>query len=79
MTLFGTLFAYLLYLASLKTVRPTVVGMLNVFEPLTATVVAILVFNAQFGSAEIIGGLLVLSTSFIQLIPIHKKNPATSK
>lgn len=78
-TLFGTLFAYLLYLASLKTVRPTVVGMLNVFEPLTATVVAILVFNAHFGLAEIIGGLLVLSTSFIQLIPIHHKNPAPSK
>lgn len=78
-TLFGTLFAYLLYLASLKTVRPTVVGMLNVFEPLTATVVAILVFHAHFGIPEIIGGLLVLSTSFIQLIPVHQKNPAPTQ
>ncbi|WP_461215338.1 EamA family transporter [Lacticaseibacillus sp. GG6-2] len=69
-TLFGTLFAYLLYLASLKTVSPTVVGMLNVFEPLVATVVAVAFFHTHFGIAEIIGGLLVLSTSFIQIIPV---------
>lgn len=68
-TLFGTLFAYLLYLASLRSVRPTVVGMLNVFEPLTATVVAVVCFHTHFGLAEIVGGLLVLSTSFIQMLP----------
>ncbi|MFD1484760.1 DMT family transporter [Lacticaseibacillus baoqingensis] len=68
-TVFGTLFAYLLYLQSLKYLQPTMVGMLNVFEPLTATVVAVLCFHSYFGGAEIIGGLLVLSTSFIQVWP----------
>ena len=68
-TLFGTLLAYLLYLASLKSVAPTVVGMLNVFEPLVATLVAVVCFHDHFGGAEILGGLLVLSTSFIQILP----------
>ncbi|MCI1984978.1 MAG: DMT family transporter [Lactobacillus sp.] len=76
-TVFGTLFAYLLYLQSLTALRPTQVGMLNVFEPLTATVVAILCFHSHFGLAEVVGGLLVLSTSFLQVLPTkHALKPA---
>jgi drug/metabolite transporter (DMT)-like permease len=51
--------------------------MLNVFEPLTATVVAILCFHSHFGLAEVVGGLLVLSTSFLQVLPTkHALKPA---
>ncbi|WP_390408619.1 DMT family transporter [Lacticaseibacillus jixiensis] len=77
-TVFGTLFAYLLYLVSLQAVSPTVVGMLNVFEPLTATVVAIIAFHAHFGIAEIVGGLLVLSTSFLQVLPHARRGVSAS-
>ncbi|WP_262316024.1 DMT family transporter [Lacticaseibacillus parakribbianus] len=68
-TLFGTLVAYLLYLESLRFVAPTTVAMLNVFEPLSSTVIAIALFHAHFGWAEVLGGLLVLSTTFLQVLP----------
>ncbi|WP_125704982.1 DMT family transporter [Lacticaseibacillus daqingensis] len=71
-TVFGTLFAYLLYLQSMKYLRPTTVAMLNVFEPLSATLIAILFFHASFGLAEVFGGLLVLSTTFLQTMPARK-------
>lgn len=68
-TVFGTMGAYLLYIQSLKYLTPTTVGMLSVFEPLTATFVSILVFNTRFGVAEIVGAALVLLTTFLQTIP----------
>lgn len=71
-TVFGTLLAYLLYLQSMRYLRPTTVGMLGVFEPLSATAVAILFMGAHFGIAEVIGGLLVLSTTFLQMLPVAK-------
>lgn len=74
-TIGGTLFAYLLYVSSLKYLRPTTVGMLGVFEPLTATVVAVIFFHLHFGLAEIIGGLLVLSVTFLQTLPARSKLP----
>lgn len=70
----GTLLAYLFYLQSLKYLRPTTVGMLNVFEPLTATVIGILCFHDHFGWAEMLGGLLVLSTAFLQTLPTHRQH-----
>ncbi|WP_179394847.1 EamA family transporter [Lacticaseibacillus absianus] len=71
-TIFGTLLAYLLYLQSMKYLRPTTVAMLNVFEPLSATLVSILFFHARFGAAEVVGGLLVLSTTFLQTMPARR-------
>lgn len=83
-TLGGTLFAYLLYVASLRYLRPTTVGLLNIFEPLTATVVSVLCFHTSFAAPELFGGLLVLSTTFLQTLPTRhhqqvKKRPHQSK
>ena len=72
-TVFGTLLAYLLYLQSMHYLRPTTVGMLGVFEPLSATIFAISFMGEHFGVAEVLGGLLVLSTTFLQMLPVAKK------
>lgn len=72
-TIFGTLLAYLLYLQSMRYLRPTTVGMLGVFEPLSATIFAIAFMGAHFGVAEVLGGLLGLSTTFLQMLPVAKK------
>lgn len=71
-TVFGTMGAYLLYIQSLKYLRPTTVGMLGVFEPLTASFVSVIAFGTRFGIAEIIGALLVLMTTFLQTLPAKK-------
>ncbi|KRM12358.1 DMT family transporter [Paucilactobacillus suebicus] len=72
-TVIGTMGAYLLYIQSLKYLTPTTVGMLGVFEPLTASFVSVLVFGTRFDWAEIIGAILVLMTTFLQTIPAKKR------
>lgn len=71
--IFGTMFAYLLYLMSLKFIPPETTGMLSAFEPFTATILTILVFHVHFGFFELLGGLLILSTTFLQSISVKKK------
>lgn len=61
----GTALAYLLYGESLHYVSPTVAGLLNTFEPLTATIGTVMFFGLSFNWAEILGGLLIISTVFI--------------
>lgn len=68
-TVFGTLLAYLMYLQALNFLRPTTVGLLNLFEPLTATVIAITLFGQHVGAAEVLGGIMVISTTFLQAWP----------
>lgn len=74
-TIGGTLLAYLLYVSSLRYLRPTTVGMLGVFEPLTAAVVSVVFFHLRFGGAEILGGVLILSVTFLQTLPVRTKLP----
>lgn len=71
--IFGTMFAYLLYLMSLKFIPPETTGMLSAFEPFTATILTIIVFHIHFGFFELLGGLLILSTTFLQSISIKRK------
>lgn len=40
--------------------------MLSSFEPLTATVLSVLLLHTLFGLPEIIGSILILSTTFLQ-------------
>ena len=68
----GTLFAYLFYLTSLNYLAPATTGMLSAFEPLTATILAIILLKTHFGLAEIIGALLILATAFLQALPQKK-------
>lgn len=66
--IFGTLLAFLFFLQSLQYIRPTVVSLLDAFEPLSATVIAVVLLGVSFGWLDIIGSLLIISTVFILAI-----------
>ena len=63
--LFGTLLAFLFFLQSLQYIRPTVVSLLDAFEPLSATIIAVALLGVSFGWLDIIGSILIISTVFI--------------
>lgn len=69
----GTMFAYLLYLKSMAYITPTATGMLSAFEPLTATVMTVILLGTRIGPAEIIGGLMILGTVFLQALPMRRR------
>ena len=71
---FGTLFAYLFILQSLRFIAPTVTSLLGAFEPLTSTILTVLIFQVQFGWPEAVGTLLILATTGLQALPLHPKN-----
>lgn len=74
--IFGTMLAYTLFLGSLNYINPTTTGILGAFEPLIATVLAVLLLGTKLTHALVIGSLLILATTFLQAIPV-KKNPLT--
>lgn len=61
----GTIIAYLIYLASLRFISPTTVSLLEAFEPLGATIVAVIFLGIKLTVAEIIGGIIILLTVFL--------------
>lgn len=69
---FGTLFAYLLYLKSLAYIPASTTGMLSAFEPLTATVTTVLFLGTKLAGAEIVGGVLILLTTVLQALPARQ-------
>jgi drug/metabolite transporter (DMT)-like permease len=69
----GTMLSYLFYLSSLNYLKPDTTGMLSSFEPLTATLLSILLLGVHFGIAETIGSILILATAFLQALPTRKK------
>ncbi|WP_283680214.1 DMT family transporter [Lentilactobacillus sp. Marseille-Q4993] len=64
----GTVFTYLFYLSSLKYIAATTTGMLGAFEPLTATVLAVTVLGTPLTVPELVGGAMILLTTFIQAL-----------
>lgn len=64
--IFGTMFAYLLYLKSVQHIEPSTTGMLSAFEPLTATILSVTLLSTPISTPEIIGGILILATAFLQ-------------
>ncbi|NVY96736.1 EamA family transporter [Lactobacillus sp. DCY120] len=69
---FGTMFSYWLYLKSLQDLSPETTGMLSSFEPLTATILAIFCLQTPFSGIQLLGGGLILSTTFLQALPAKK-------
>ncbi|BDZ31717.1 DMT family transporter [Lactiplantibacillus sp. WILCCON 0030] len=65
---FGTLLAFLFFLESLKYIRPTVASLLDAFEPLSATIIAVALLGVSFGWLDILGSVLIISTVFILAI-----------
>jgi drug/metabolite transporter (DMT)-like permease len=66
--IFGTMFAYLFFISSLNYIPPTTTSLLGAFEPLMATVLTVVFLQMPIALPEIIGGLLILSTTFIQAL-----------
>ncbi|MFD1484598.1 DMT family transporter [Lacticaseibacillus baoqingensis] len=64
----GTIVAYLLYLISLQYVSVTAVSLLDAFEPLGATVTAVVFFGFHLGFFELIGGTLIIITVLLMSI-----------
>lgn len=56
-----TAVAYGLFFAGLRTTRPSVASILTLVEPLTASVLAAIIFGERLGAAGLAGGALLLS------------------
>lgn len=65
----GTLFAYTLFLASVRYVSANTTGMLGSFEALTATVLAAVLLGTTLNPMKIVGGLCIIATTFLQSVP----------
>lgn len=66
MVIFGTMFAYLFYLQSLRYIQPTTASVLGSFEPLSATMLSIIFLGVSFGVPETMGAVLILGTVAVQ-------------
>ncbi|GBG95798.1 drug/metabolite transporter permease [Ligilactobacillus salitolerans] len=64
--IFGTAVAFLFYLSSLHYLKPTTTSMLSAFEPLTATILSILLLGTVFSWIQVIGGVLIIGVTFLQ-------------
>ena len=53
--------AYAIYSIGLRRVPASVAGIVTLLEPLTATLLGVLIFGERLGSAGIVGALLLLS------------------
>lgn len=56
----STFFSYMLYVGSLKVLRPAMAGMIGNFEPLTATLLSVIFLGLQFHFLQMIGIVTVL-------------------
>lgn len=70
--LFGTALSYICFTSSLQYISATSAGLLDAFEPASATLGAVLFLGTTFTSSQVIGGVLVLSTVLILAIPNQK-------
>lgn len=68
---FGTMFAYTLFLQSIRYIAPSVTGILSAFEPLIATILAVTLLGTKLSTAAIIGSLLIVLTTVIQAVPFN--------
>lgn len=77
--IFGTMFAYLFYLQSLRFIQPTTASVLGSFEPLSATFLSIVFLGVSFGLPESLGAALILGTVAVQAWADYALNPSTTK
>ncbi|MDR0899130.1 MAG: DMT family transporter [Lactobacillaceae bacterium] len=57
---FGSIAAFVLYIASLKMIEPQVVGMVGMLEPISATILSVQLIGVHLGTFQIIGVVLTL-------------------
>ncbi|PWG00781.1 DMT family transporter [Levilactobacillus bambusae] len=75
--LFGTMFAYLIFMQSLKYVSPTTMSLLDAFEPVSAAILGVLFLGVHMDGVEILGTLLVISTVFVQAMKTPNQYEST--
>jgi drug/metabolite transporter (DMT)-like permease len=63
--LFGTLFAFLLFVESIRHLSPTESSLLSSVEPLSAVIASIAFLNVSFGVFQAIGGICIIFTVLI--------------
>ncbi|WP_125570331.1 DMT family transporter [Lacticaseibacillus songhuajiangensis] len=73
--IFGTIFAYAMYLVSLNYIAPTAAGLLDAFEPLGAVVVGVLFLGLRLSFWELVGGLIILLTVAMMTLLTPKAPP----
>ena len=69
----ATLLAYILYVSSLKVLRPAIAGMIGNFEPLTATILSVAFLNLAFHPLQLAGIISVLGAVFMMSWQPRKK------
>ncbi len=69
----ATFLAYILYVSSLKTLRPAIASMIGNLEPLTATVLSIFFLALGFHALQFTGIVLVLGAVFMMSWTPKKK------
>jgi drug/metabolite transporter (DMT)-like permease len=69
----ATFLAYILYVSSLKVLRPAIASMIGNLEPLTATILSILFLSLGFHTLQLVGIVLVLSAVFMMSRTPKKK------
>lgn len=69
---FGTMMAYTFFIQSVKYISPAMTGMLSAFEPLVATILAVLFLGTDMTSASIVGSILILLTTVLQSLPLRR-------
>lgn len=57
--------AYLLYFPSIKDVKSQSIAMLSYLDPIVAILISFLFLGESMGVAQVLGGLLILSTAYI--------------
>lgn len=57
--------AYVLYFSSIKDVKSQSIAMLSYLDPIVAILMSFLILGESMGIVQIIGGLLILSTAYI--------------
>ena len=61
----GTVFAFVLYMASLRLVGPSDAAMTSCLEPAASVVISGLVLDVTFGPAELLGMVMILTAIYI--------------
>ena len=67
--------AYALYAVGLRLVPASVAGIVTLAEPLTATLIGVLIFGERLGPGGVVGGVLLLAALGLVLYPARLSAP----
>jgi DME family drug/metabolite transporter len=74
-----TALAYALYTTGLRRTTATAAGIAGLLEPLTATILGIIVFHENLGAVGFLGGLILLSALALLALPARPDKVSLSR